>query len=330
MGGIDMGRVNVVVITNDFKIKTAVAETLRKDPEVFVDISCSNIDAAHSKFIKNQLNVLVLDFEFFNYEQRFLKALTEKHMLGIVAIGRRVPFMDTRLQFVMKPGAPSNESLRAMSDLILQKVKIMMHNVPNFTVRDIASYVDARNKLIAIASSTGGTEALPVLLSALPKEMPPILIVQHMPSMFTKQLADRIDKMCAITVKEAVNGEMIKKGCAYIAPGDLHMRMVVRQQKLAVECFHSEKVNGVRPAADILFETVAHISGANAVGVILTGMGSDGAKGLLEMHRKGAKVIGQNKESCVVYGMPRAAYELGVVDYQLPLNNIAGMLVELS
>jgi two-component system chemotaxis response regulator CheB len=122
-----------------------------------------------------------------------------------------------------------------MASIVLQKVKTIVNTAPTFNIRDIASFVDTRSRLVAIASSTGGTEALPVLLSALPKEMPPILIVQHMPSMFTKQLADRIDKMCAIHVKEAVNGEFIKKGVAYIAPGDLHMRMVVRQQKLVLE-----------------------------------------------------------------------------------------------
>jgi two-component system chemotaxis response regulator CheB len=105
--------------------------------------------------------------------------------------------------------------------------------------------------------------------------------------------------------------------------------MVVRQQKLAVECFHADKKNGVRPAADILFDSICHISGPNAVGVILTGMGADGARGLVEMHKKGAPVIGQDKETCVVYGMPRAAFELGAVDYQLPLKGIAKKLIEL-
>ncbi|MCL2702584.1 MAG: CheB methylesterase domain-containing protein [Defluviitaleaceae bacterium] len=324
-----MNRINVVVLSGDFKFKTAISDTLRKDPGLIVDASCYNIDAAQSKFVKNNINVLIIDFEGQNYEQRFLKALTEKHMLYIITVGRRVPFMDSAIQFVMKPATPSIEASNATAAILLQKIKSMAVTAPTFTMRDITKQVDARHKLIAIASSTGGTEALPTLLSELPKEMPPILIVQHMPSMFTKQLADRIDKMCAMHVKEASNGEMVMKGTAYIAPGDLHMRMIVRQQKLALDCFHSEKVNGVRPAADILFDTVAHISGANAIGVILTGMGADGAKGLMEMHRKGSPVIAQDKESCVVYGMPRAAVELGVVNYQLPLKSIAKKLIEL-
>jgi two-component system chemotaxis response regulator CheB len=308
----------------------AISETLKKDPLINIDVMQPNIEAAQSKFIRNTINVLILDFESKNYEQRFLKALTEKHMLYIIAIGRRIPFVDSILQFVMKPGVPSPESLYAMSGIIMQKIKSYAIHAPKLTMRDIAQHVDTKSRVIAVASSTGGTEALPVFLSAIHKDTPPILIVQHMPSMFTKQLADRIDKMSAIHIVEASNGEMIKKGCAYIAPGDLHMRVVVRQQKLALECFYGEKINGVRPAADILFESVANISGANAVGVILTGMGSDGAKGLVEMHKKGAKVIGQDKDSCVVYGMPRAAFDLGVVDYQLPLGNIAKKVMDLT
>lgn len=325
-----MAKTNVVILSKDYNLKTAISEAVKKEPEMTVNTNCFDIATAQSNFMRNTANVLVLDVEYFKFEYRFLKALTEKYMLFVVMVGRKALFADPSFPFVAKLASQSQGSMYTTAAVVMQKIKSKSILTPSFAMRDVARYVDAKSKLIAMTSSTGGTEALSQILPTLPKDIAPLVIVQHMPSMFTSQLADRIDKMSEITVKEARDGEMLKVGTAYIAPGDLHMRLVVRQRCLAVECFYGDKKNGVRPAADILFETVAQISGPQAVGVILTGMGSDGARGLVEMKKKGAVVIGQDKATSIVYGMPRAAYELGAVDYQLPLSDIPRKIMELG
>lgn len=324
-----MNYANIIVLSTSYKIKMAIRDKLKQEPSFTVDIQTGDIKGAQARFTKNMMNVLIVDTDSINVEPSALRLLAEKYAVHIITTGKHL-MLGGNAPFVMKPAVETPDNLAATAILILQKVRSAVNSAPAYTLRDAHNFVEARQKIIAVGSSTGGTEALPVVLSNLPIAIAPVLIVQHMPSMFTKQLADRIDKMSAITVKEAQNGEFIRKGTAYIAPGDLHMRLVVRQQRLALECFFADKVNGVRPAADILFESVARISGSNAIGVIMTGMGADGARGLVEMHKKSARVIGQTKESCVVYGMPKAAKDLGAVDMEVPLQGIAKKLVELS
>jgi two-component system chemotaxis response regulator CheB len=241
-----------------------------------------------------------------------------------------MPFFEPSLHFVLTPAILTPTSLASLSGVVLKKVQSIVAGAPSFSVRTIAIQATTKSNIIAIAASTGGTDALPTVLRTLPKNMPPILIVQHMPSIFTAQFADRLNRACDITVKEAKNDEMVFKGHAYIAPGDLHMRLIVRQQKLFLECFGGEKVNGVRPSADVLFESCMHVLGKSATGVILTGMGSDGAKGLAEMRKKGSITYGQNRETSTVYGMPAAAYNLGAVTHRLPLLEIASALAKMA
>lgn len=182
------------------------------------------------------------------------------------------------------------------------------------------------NQLIAIGSSTGGTEAVFAFLTKLPQDMPPILIVQHMPPVFTKLYADRLNVNCKIEVREAANGDELYPGLALIAPGDRQMCLTRRGGKLAVECVRTDKVSGHCPSVDLLFETVAAAMGDKATGVIMTGMGKDGAQGMLKMHDRGAYTIGQDPESCIVYGMPKAAFDLGAVDIQAPPEKIPELL----
>ncbi len=196
--------------------------------------------------------------------------------------------------------------------------------------REVKKEVSIRSdKIIAIGSSTGGTEAIVEILKKLPAETPPILIVQHMPPVFTKMYADRLNDFCNMTVWEAKDGDKVRPGLALIAPGDYHMRIVKKYDGFYVECQKGEKVNGHTPSVDVLFDSVAENVGEKAIGVILTGMGGDGAKGLLNMHKRGAYTIGQDEASCVVYGMPRVAYELGAVDQQIALPNISKRLMEI-
>jgi two-component system chemotaxis response regulator CheB len=180
--------------------------------------------------------------------------------------------------------------------------------------------------VIALGASTGGTEATLVVLKQLPKHTPGMVIVQHMPPGFTKMYADRLNGLCQMEVREAKNGDRVERGVALIAPGDLQMQLVRSGTMYTVKCFQGEKVSGHCPSVDVLFHSVANTAGRDAVGIIMTGMGKDGADGLLHMKQKGAFTIGQDRESCVVYGMPMVAFDIGAVAKQAPCENIANVL----
>lgn len=184
--------------------------------------------------------------------------------------------------------------------------------------------------LIAMGASTGGTEALSKVLRELQPPLPPIVIVQHIPPMFSKLFAERLENECAIHVKEAANGDQLMPGWAYVAPGDKQMTVKYVGKTMIVECFAGKKVNGHMPSVDVLFDSVAQNIGDVAMGVILTGMGEDGARGLLKMRQKGSVTLGQDEASSVVYGMPKAAYDMGAVTQQLPLKAIAGMMTAVA
>jgi two-component system chemotaxis response regulator CheB len=178
------------------------------------------------------------------------------------------------------------------------------------------------NKIIAIGASTGGTEAIKTILTALPPNSPGIIIVQHMPAKFTTSFAERLDALCAIQVKEAANGDSVTSGRALLAPGNLHMLLKRSGSRYFVEVKDGPLVHHQRPAVDVLFRSVARTAGANAVGILLTGMGADGAKGLLEMKEAGAATIAQDERSCIVFGMPKEAIKLGAADKIVPLDGI--------
>lgn len=176
---------------------------------------------------------------------------------------------------------------------------------------------------VCIGASTGGTEAVKAVLQLFPPDMPPVLIVQHMPELFTGTFARRLDSVCAIHVKEAVDGERVCRGTAYIAPGHSHLSVRRSGKELLCVLSPSEPVNRHRPSVDVLFRSAAQVLGAAAVGVLLTGMGKDGAEGLLRMRDAGAWTIAQDEASCVVYGMPREAALIGAVCEVQPLDEIA-------
>ncbi len=180
--------------------------------------------------------------------------------------------------------------------------------------------------VIAIGAATGGTEAVAAVIRDMKKETPGVVMVQHMPEGFTQMYAQRLDNEGELTVKEARTGDVVKPGLVLLAPGDKHMRLIKVNGTYQVECRTGEKVSGHCPSVDVLFESVAKAAGKDAIGVLMTGMGSDGAAGLLSMKKAGARTIGQDRNTCVVYGMPKVAYELGAVDYQVPLEQIARKL----
>lgn len=182
-------------------------------------------------------------------------------------------------------------------------------------------------KIIAIGASTGGTEATLKILKDMPEDSPGILVTQHMPAGFTKMYADRLNKICAIEVREACDGDRVENGLALIAAGDKHMMLSKDEKGYYVTCRAGDKVSGHCPSVDVLFNSVAEAAGKNSVGIILTGMGKDGAQGLMNMKKSGAYTIGQDEKSSVVYGMPMVAYNIGAVEVQASIENIADILI---
>ena len=191
-----------------------------------------------------------------------------------------------------------------------------------FLNRPKTSAAASQETVIAIGASTGGTEAILEVVKNFPADTPGVVITQHMPAGFTAMYADRLNKICKMEVQEAKNGDRIRKGLMLLAPGGLQMRVVPLGNSYAVSVQEGEKVNGHRPSVDVLFDSVAFHVREHAIGVLLTGMGADGAAGLLRMRKNGAYTIGQDKNSCVVYGMPMEAHKIGAVCQQCPLNTI--------
>lgn len=204
------------------------------------------------------------------------------------------------------------------------------HTADSILPRQPGRLALGRQTVIAIGSSTGGTEALRILLTALPANMPPIVITQHMPEMFTKSFAVRLDSLCKLTVKEAEDGERLQSGTVYIAPG--HSHLLIKPAVTvgyAISLHQGPPVNRHKPSVDVMFRSAANVIGRNTIGVILTGMGRDGAAGMAELKEAGGHNLAQDEASCVVFGMPKEAIALGGVHEIMPLQNIAGRLVVL-
>ena len=239
------------------------------------------------------------------------------------------------VDFITKPQQGLQEGMEKYSDMIADKIRIAA-SVRTFQKRTVPPVIRApligSEKIIAIGASTGGTEALSHVLLPMPPTCPGIVIAQHMPPGFTRSFAQRLDKACLLSVKEAEHEERVLPGHAYIAPGGRHMELVRSGANYHIKLSDTPPVNRHRPSVDTLFESVARVAGRNAVGVILTGMGNDGAKGLLAMRNAGARTLAQSERSCVVFGMPREALALEAVTEvadldemsQQILNNITG------
>ena len=199
----------------------------------------------------------------------------------------------------------------------------------NPTLSQVYNLKETTRKVVLIGSSTGGTVALKELLSRLPENFPGVVIVQHMPASFTKGFASRLNDICQVEVKEALNGDKVQMGQVLIANGSYHLKLKQIGGMYHVNYDKGDLVSGHKPSVDVLFHSAALSAGKNAIGIILTGMGKDGAKGMLAMHDAGAKTIAQDEKSCVVYGMPKAAVEIGAVDFVEPLDNIASRVISI-
>jgi two-component system chemotaxis response regulator CheB len=305
-----------------------------KKPGIEMVIAVDNPAEAENKINRQSLNVLLTDLDTVSSNSVVTSMNRQRADLFAiytsVSSSRAMPFLtDGKDNFIMKPAVLTNQTAGVFVAALYKRIDSLRKQTAPLGVRDMSKIVSGNKKVIGIASSTGGTSALELILRALPGDIPPVVVVQHMPSGFTKLFADRLDAVLAMKIKEAQTGEYLKQGEILLAPADRHMKLVRQQGALAVECYVGIKMHGVMPAADVLFESMADLLKANGIGVILTGMGADGARGLMLMHNAGAKTIGQDKETCVVYGMPKVAKDLGAVDFELPIHKIAEKILSL-
>ena len=335
--------IRVLVVDDSVLFRNVLVQCLNADSGIQVVAQASDPYEARDAIIKYRPDVMTLDVEMPRMNGiEFLKKLMPQYPLPVVMIsaldGKVFDAMEAgAVDFVNKPTSMDRTKLNNFVKYELAtKIKIAATAKIN-TRKKVESTVigrgevtaDASKSIIAIGASTGGTEAIYEVVKQFHKDIPGIVMTQHMPPGFTKMFAERLNHQCQITVKEAQTGDTILPGQALLAPGDKQMRIVKVGEEYKVECRGTEKVNGHCPSVDVLFHSVAKAAGKNAIGVLLTGMGADGANGLLEMRKAGCYTIGQDESSCVVYGMPKVAYDIGAVQYQVGLSNIAGKVYSL-
>ncbi len=328
-------RTRVLIVDDSMFFREFLSKGISADPEIEIVAKAVDPFDARDKILEYEPDVMTCDIEMPKMNGiEFIKRLLPQYRLPIVVVSAVSDAVFNAMNagavdFVVKPDKRYGITTEAFIGELIEKIKIA--STANMSCYNpISGFLRAEDKtgagkgarVIAIGASTGGTEAIYNVLKDLPSDMPGIVIVQHIPPVFSKMFAERLNDSTRLRVKEAQQGDLVERGKVLIAPGDAHMRLKKTGNKLSVEVFKGEKKNGHCPSVDILFESVAKVIGANAVGVILTGMGADGAKGLLAMRERGAKTIGQNEKTAVVYGMPKVAYDIGAVMRQLPLNDI--------
>jgi two-component system chemotaxis response regulator CheB len=332
-----MNPIKVLVVDDSILFRETLARELRKDPGIEVVGTASDPFDARDKIIALVPQVMTLDVEMPRMDGiEFLRRLLPQYPIPVIVssslAGSVFDAMEAgAVDFVAKPAAAADSMEHYAKDLIgkikiAAEVKVSAGRPARPALKPAARPPTAladKDLILAIGASTGGTEAIFSVLTKLPANIPGTVMVQHMPPGFTKLYAERLDKACPFEVKEAEDNDEVRPGRALLAPGgDRQMKLTRGPRGYSVKLLEAEKVSGHRPSVDFLFDSVADAAGGKAIGVILTGMGADGAKGLLKMKGKGAYTIGQDEESCVVYGMPMAAYNMGAVAKQLGLDRI--------
>lgn len=332
-------RVKVLIIDDSLVFRETIARGVAQDPGIEVVGTAGDVFEARDMIIERSPDVLTLDVEMPGMNGiEFLKKLMPQYPLPVVVVsavsGNVFDALNAgAVDFVTKPAGGNNTGLPAFLNDLAVKLKIASmarvgHYKKDFYYDSVTARADdsSRNTVIAIGASTGGTEAINRLVGAFPGDMNGIVIVQHMPPVFTRMYAERLNKTCRMEVKEAEDGDRVGPGRALIAPGEYHMKLCRGGDGYYVKCFRGEKVSGHCPSIDVLFDSAAASAGSGAIGILLTGMGSDGAKGLLTMKKQGAYTIGQDEKTCVVYGMPMVAFNIGAVMKQAPLEMIPGIV----
>ena len=335
-------KIRVMIVDDSMLARRIIHDGLRRYQNIEVVGEAVNARDARAKIPILKPDVITSDVEMPGMNGiDFVKSILPEYPIPIILVSS----LDLRVfdalavgavDFVRKPDGINGKErfIRSLANKIVIASCSRVRKRP-VTVRSSVSPVSNltftsqfnNQIIIALGASTGGTEATLDVLKRLPVNTPGIVIVQHMPVGFTKMYADRLDKSCDLNVKEAKTGDVIKTGQVLIAPGDKHMTVVKTGTNYTVNCQEGSKVSGHCPSVDVLFKSMAENVRCHMVGIIMTGMGSDGANGLLQMKQKGAFTIGQDKDSCVVYGMPMVAQKIGAVTVQASCENIAGVLV---
>ena len=338
-------RYKVLIVDDSSLMRQLLTQILSSDPELEVVGTAGDPLVAREKIKALHPDVLTLDIEMPRMDGlTFLEKLMRGHPMPVVMISTLTERgADTTLRalslgavdYIAKPKLDVSSGTIEQSQDIIDKVKtaarakvrtsVLPHRAEEGTAPRRA--FAAVHKVVAIGASTGGTEALKDVLTALPADFPGIVIVQHMPEAFTRQFAARLNSMCRLQVEEATDGDAVLPGRALLAPGGHHMAIVRRGPENTVRVYRGERVNRHQPSVDVLFSSCARQLGCDGVGVLLTGMGADGARGLLEMKQSRAYTIAQDEASCVVYGMPREAVLMGAVDQVVSLQKIAPALL---
>ncbi len=350
-------KIKVLIVDDSAIVRQTLTSILSEDPEIEVMSVASDPLIAAEKIHLAVPDVISLDVEMPRMDGlTFLQKIMSQHPIPVVVCSSLAEEgSETALraleygavEVIEKPRLGAKKFLEEARVRICDAVKAAAHArlkprqffhpdiPPKLTADAMLAKAKARSdsmlrtteRVIAVGASTGGTEALRAMLEALPPDTPGIVIVQHMPENFTRAFAQRLDTICRVSVKEAENNDTVLRGRALIAPGNHHILLKRSGARYYVEVKDGPLVSRHRPSVDVLFRSAARYAGQNAVGVIMTGMGDDGAKGLLEMKEAGAVTIAQDEESCVVFGMPKKAIELGAVDKVVPLNGLSDAIL---
>ncbi len=337
--------IRVLIVDDSALVRDIFSRELSRDPDIEVVGTAPDPYVARDKIVELRPDVLTLDVEMPRMDGvTFLRKLMRHHPMPVIIVSSLTPqggdlameALDAGAVDVMcKPGAAYhvNDMSVALIDKIKAAAKTPIRGLQP-KARPAApqrlAMTRTTNKVIAIGASTGGTVALQHILSALPANAPGIVVVQHMPEHFTRAFAGRLNEVCAISVKEAEDGDTVTPGHALIAPGNYHMLLRRSGASYYVQIKQGPLVSRHRPSVNVLFRSMAQYAGKNAVGVILTGMGNDGAQGMKLMHDAGAPTIAQDEASCVVFGMPKEAIATGGVAFTLPLDRVAAKMLDLA
>ena len=350
-----MNTIKVMLVDDSALVRRVLGEVLTSDPQIEVIAAAQDPFVAAQKLRQQVPDVIILDVEMPRMDGlTFLQKLMSQHPVPVIVCSTLVekgaettlkaleygavdiiqkPRLGTR-QFLEESKVLLTDAVKAAAKAKPQRTAARMHTVaPKLSADAVLDEPSGRamvrttDEVVVIGASTGGTEAVRAVLEALPQDAPGIVVVQHMPEGFTRSFAQRLDTLCRITVREAADGDSVLRGHALIAPGNRHTLLKRSGARYYVEVRDGPLVSRHRPSVDVLFRSAARYAGKNAIGVILTGMGDDGATGMKEMHEAGARTIAQDEATSVVYGMPKEAAERGGVDRVLPLPRIAAALL---
>ncbi len=350
-------KIKVLIVDDSALVRKTLEGIFSSTEDIEVMATAADPYIAVQKLKMEAPDVITLDIEMPKMDGlTFLKKLMHQHPIPVVVISTLTQKGTVTaikaleygaVEVIAKPKLNTKDKLKEDTERLCDKVRAASHAKINsisprktkivdkiysvktaFNNKVRRSMVKTTDKVLAIGASTGGTEAIKVLLQSMPIDCMGIVIVQHMPEMFTTQFAQRLNEECVISVKEAENGDSVLRGQALLAPGNKHMLLKRSGARYYVEIKDGPLVNRHRPSVDVLFKATARYAGSNAIGVILTGMGSDGARGLLEMRESGATTIAQDEKSCIIFGMPKEAINNGAAQKVLPLTGIAANVLK--